>query len=197
MASFAATRAMGKPVALDARAEDRDTRGFISMISNFPFSGLTANWTLEPPVSTPISRSTAIEALRMIWYSLSVSVSAGATVMESPVCTPMGSIFSMEHTMMQLSAWSRTTSISNSFHPSTDSSTSTWPTGDASRPVSMMALNSSSVAAMPPPMPPRVNDGRMISGRPMATSACLASSNDSARRLFGHSSPIFSIASRN
>src|SRR5579859_6287923 len=48
-----------------------------------PSAGLTPNCTLEPPVSTPISRSTAIEASRMIWYSLSVSVSAGATVMES------------------------------------------------------------------------------------------------------------------
>ncbi len=39
----------------------------------------------------------------MIWYSLSVRVSAGATVMESPVCTPIGSRFSIEQTMMQLS----------------------------------------------------------------------------------------------
>jgi len=31
-------------------------------------------------VSTPISRSTAIDASRIIWYSLSVSVCAGATV---------------------------------------------------------------------------------------------------------------------
>ncbi len=52
---------------------------------NRPFSGLTANCTLEPPVSTPISRKTAKEALRITWYSLSVSVCAGATVIESPV----------------------------------------------------------------------------------------------------------------
>ena len=61
----------------------------------------------------------------MIWYSLSVSVSAGATVIESPVWMPIGSIFSMEQMMMQLSALSRTTSISNSFQPMTDSSIST------------------------------------------------------------------------
>ena len=120
---------MGKPVALEASAEERDTRGFISMTTRRPSSGLTANCTLEPPVSTPISRSTAIEALRMIWYSLSVSVSAGATVMLSPVCTPIGSTFSIEQMMMQLSALSRTTSISNSFQPSTLSSTSTWRVG--------------------------------------------------------------------
>ena len=78
----------------------------------------------------------------MIWYSLSVSVSAGATVMLSPVWMPIGSTFSMEHTMMQLSALSRTTSISNSFQPSTDSSISTWPTGEARRPRPTMSRNS-------------------------------------------------------
>ena len=91
-------------MALEASAEERETRGFISMMTMRPSSGLMANWTLEPPVSTPILRSTASEALRMIWYSLSVRVWAGATVIESPVCTPIGSKFSIEQTMMQLSA---------------------------------------------------------------------------------------------
>jgi len=57
---------MGNPVALDASADDLDTRGFISIITSSPLTGLTANCTLDPPVSTPISRNTAIEALRMI-----------------------------------------------------------------------------------------------------------------------------------
>ena len=91
-----------------------------------------ANCTFEPPVSTPISRRTAIEASRITWNSLSVSVSAGATVIESPVCTPIGSMFSIEQTMMQLSSLSRTTSISNSFQPATDSSISTSLVGEAS-----------------------------------------------------------------
>ena len=52
---------------------------------------------------TPISRMIAIEASRMRWYSLSVSVIAGATVIESPVCTPIGSRFSIEQTMTALS----------------------------------------------------------------------------------------------
>ena len=108
---------MGKPVALDANADERLTRGFISITTIRPVFGLMPNWTFEPPVSTPISRNTAMDALRMIWYSLSVKVWAGATVMESPVCTPMGSKFSMEQTMMQLSFLSRTTSISYSFQP--------------------------------------------------------------------------------
>ncbi len=134
--------AIGKPVALEASAEERLTRGFISMMTWRPVAGSTANCTFEPPVSTPISRNTAIEALRIIWYSLSVNVSAGATVMLSPVWMPIGSTFSIEHTMMQLSARSRTTSISNSFQPSTDSSIRTWLTGEARRPRPTMSRNS-------------------------------------------------------
>jgi hypothetical protein len=84
-ASFAATLAIGKPVAFEASAEERETRGFISITIIRPSCGQMANWTFEPPVSTPISRNTATEASRMIWYSLSVSVWAGATVIESPV----------------------------------------------------------------------------------------------------------------
>ena len=56
---------MGNPVALDASADERETRGFISITTNRPVAGSTANWTLEPPVSTPTLRSTAMAALRM------------------------------------------------------------------------------------------------------------------------------------
>ncbi len=168
---------MGKPVAFEASAEERDTRGFISMMTSRPSFGLTANWTLEPPVSTPISRSTAIDASRMIWNSLSVSVSAGATVIESPVWMPIGSTFSIEQTMMQLSCLSRTTSISNSFQPSTDSSISTSVVGEASRPRSTISRNSSRLKAMPPPVPPSVKEGRMIAGRPIVWSASSASTS--------------------
>ena len=74
IASLAATFAIGNPVAFDASADDLETLGFISIIVNLPFSGLTANWTLEPPVSTPISLRTISEAFRITWYSLSVKV---------------------------------------------------------------------------------------------------------------------------
>ncbi|CRM83194.1 hypothetical protein [Pseudomonas sp. 22 E 5] len=79
----------------------------------------------------------------MIWYSLSVRVCAGATVIESPVCTPIGSKFSMEQTMMQLSFLSRTTSISYSFQPIRDSSISSSLVGDRSRPRAQISSNSS------------------------------------------------------
>ena len=90
--------AMGKPVALEARADERETRGFISITTMRPETGSTANWMLEPPVSTPMRRITAAPALRIAWYSASLRVWEGATVIESPVCTPMGSKFSMEQT---------------------------------------------------------------------------------------------------
>ena len=65
--------------------------------------------------------------------------------MQSPVCTPIGSMFSIEQTMMQLSALSRTTSISYSFQPSTLSSISTSLVGDASMPRFTMSMNSASL----------------------------------------------------
>ena len=127
-------------MAFDASADDRDTRGFISMTTSRPVSGCTANWMLQPPVSTPTARSTAMPTSRMCWYSRSVSVIAGATVIESPVCTPIGSRFSMEQTTTTLSRRSRISSSSYSFQPSTDSSMSTSCTGDAARPAAGEAV---------------------------------------------------------
>ncbi|CPL36772.1 Uncharacterised protein [Bordetella pertussis] len=66
-------------------------------------------------------------------------------MIESPVCTPIGSRFSIEQTMMQLSALSRTTSISNSFQPSSDSSISSSLVGEASSPRRQMTSNSSAL----------------------------------------------------
>ena len=104
MANRAAILAIGNPVALLAKAEDRLTLGFISITTTSPLSGLMANWMLLPPVATPISRMIAIDWSRSRWYSRSVSVCAGATVMESPVWTPIGSRFSMLQTITTLSA---------------------------------------------------------------------------------------------
>ena len=102
-----------------------------------------ANWTFEPPVSTPILRRIASDASRIRWYSLSVKVCAGATVILSPVWTPMGSKFSIEQTITALSAQSRMTSISYSFQPMTLSSTRSDLTGESSSPKATMRSNSS------------------------------------------------------
>ena len=170
-ASWAATLAIGNPVALEASAEERDTRGFISITTRRPLRGSTANWTLAPPVSTPTARSTVRASSRMSWYSRSDRVIWGATVTESPVWTPIGSTFSIEQTTTALSARSRITSSSNSFQPSTDSSIRTRPTGLAVRPSASSRRSSSPVRAMPPPQPPRVNEGRMTTGRPRSPAA--------------------------
>jgi hypothetical protein len=103
-ARSAAILAIGKPVALDARADDRETRGFISITTRRPVRGSTANWMFEPPVSTPTRRMIAFASLRISWYCRSDRVICGATVIESPVCTPMASKFSIEQTTMTLSA---------------------------------------------------------------------------------------------
>ena len=61
IASLAAIFAIGKPVAFDANADERETLGFISITIILPLSWLTANWTFEPPVSTPIRLRIAME----------------------------------------------------------------------------------------------------------------------------------------
>ena len=55
---------MGNPVAFEASADDRETRGFISITIILPSVGLTANWILHPPVATPTSRIIFIERSR-------------------------------------------------------------------------------------------------------------------------------------
>src|SRR5690606_9868879 len=104
MASLAAIFAMGYPVAFDANADERETRGLISIaiISSFS-SGLTANCTLQPPAKFPIERIILNAMLRIFWYVRSLRVMAGATVILSPVWIPMGSMFSTEQIITTLS----------------------------------------------------------------------------------------------
>ena len=59
----------------------------------------------------------ASAAERSRWCIGSDSVCTGATTIESPVCTPSGSTFSIEHTAMHVSAASRITSYSISCQP--------------------------------------------------------------------------------
>ena len=189
--------AIGKPVAFEANALERDTRGFISITTISSVAGLTANCTFEPPVSTPTARMTAIAWSRSFWYWRSVSVCCGATVTLSPVWTPIGSTFSIEQTITTLSAPSRMTSSSNSPQPSTDSSISTCPIGDAASPPATIRSKSASLRAIPPPRPPSVNAGRMMSGRPKASKATRASSSVVAIVLRAVRSPAACIVASN
>ncbi len=113
---------------------------------------------------------------RIRWYSRSVSVIAGATVIESPVCTPIGSTFSMEQTTTTLSLRSRISSSSNSFQPNTLSSTSTSSTGEAASPRPTWVSTSSALLAIPEPSPPMVNEGRMTTRLPTVAAKATASS---------------------
>ena len=63
--------------------------------------------------------------------------------MESPVCTPTGSKFSIEQTAMALPSASRTTSNSISFQPATHRSTRICPMGEASMPPLAISLSAS------------------------------------------------------
>ena len=118
-----------------------------------------------------------------------MSVCWGATVTLSPVCTPIGSTFSIEHTITTLSLRSRMTSSSNSPQPRTDWSSSTWRIGEASRPRRDDALELLAVRAMPPPRPPSVKAGRTITGSPSSASAARASSTEWAIACAGIRSP--------
>ena len=94
-----------------------------------------------------------------------MSVCWGATVTESPVCTPIGSTFSIEQTITTLSAPSRITSSSNSPQPITDSSSSTWPIGEASRPWATIRANSSLAAGDPAAAPAEREGGAHDAGQ--------------------------------
>ena len=115
-------------------------------------------------------------ASRISWYSTSVSVWIGATVIESPVWTPIASTFSMPQMITQLSARSRITSSSYSFHPTIDCSTRISEIGLAASPLAATFSNSSAVCAIPVPRPPRMYAGRMITGRPICSTTVRASS---------------------
>ena len=109
---------------------------------------------------------------------------------------PIGSKFSIEQTTTQLSARSRITSISNSFQPTNDSSIKTSLTGEMARPRPAISASSSRLYAIPPPLPPRVKAGRIISGKRTIISATFsASSTEWATPERGTSSPIRNIAS--
>ena len=95
---------------------------------------------------------------------------------------------------MQLSLRSRTTSISYSFQPNTDSSINNSLVGERSNPRSQISMNSSRLYEMPPPLPPMVNEGRIIVGKPISSSATKASSILCATNERGVDKPILVIA---
>src|SRR5712692_12078085 len=108
--------ATGYPVAFDASAELLDNLELTSITLNSSLLGSSANWILHSPTIPSVRMTFWAVSLRML-YSRFVSVWLGATTMLSPVWIPIGSKFSMLHTVTQLSWRSRRISYSISFHP--------------------------------------------------------------------------------
>ena len=96
--------------------------------------------------------------------------------------------------MIALSFLSLTTSISYSFHPKSDSSINTSVVGDNSNPRLTIVINSSSLFAIPPPLPPSVKEGRIINGYLIEFAILIASSNVFAISDFATSISISPIA---
>ena len=107
---------------------------------------------------------------------------------------PIGSKFSIEQIIIALSFVSLITSISNSFHPIKDSSISTSFIGLASNPTEIDSLNSSILYATEPPVPPKVNDGRTITGNCMLSKILSACFVDLAKPPLAVFIPTSSIA---
>ena len=133
----------------------------------------------------------------MAWYSTSERVWMGATVMESPVCTPIGSKFSIPQITTQLSATSRITSSSYSFQPAIDFSTRISPMGEASMPSAARREKSAALSAMPVPAPPRMKLGRMMIGQPIPWAIRSASSTEWAKPDEGTANPMSAMAALN
>mmetsp|Transcript_43481 Transcript_43481/g.63729 ORF Transcript_43481/g.63729 Transcript_43481/m.63729 type:complete len:268 (+) Transcript_43481:2598-3401(+) len=136
-------------------------------------SGSSAYWMLHSP-TMPRWRTTFTAVSRSMWYSLFVSVWLGASTIESPVCTPRGSKFSMLHTVMQLSAASRTTSYSTSFHPFRHFSTRIC--GARLKAFVAISRRCASSRQMPEPRPPSAKAERIMMGNPMWWATRTASS---------------------
>ena len=109
----------------------------------------------------------------------------------------MGSKFSMEQMITQLSAVSRITSSSYSFQPAILCSIKISLIGLACNPFDANLTNSSCVAAIPVPRPPKIYAGRIIAGSPITLMTSKDSSSVCAIPLAGTLSPISIIASLN
>ena len=99
--------------------------------------------------------------------------------------------------MTTLSALSRITSSSYSFHPRTDSSIITSEIMLASRPPLAISISSSRLYATPLPVPPKVKEARTIIGNPISSAILRTSLMERAKPLLGTRKPMFSIACRN
>ncbi len=104
--------------------------------------------------------------------------------MLSPVWIPIGSIFSILQTVMQLPLLSLTTSYSSSFHPARLSSMITW--FEYENDFSSNLISSSSLWANPLQSHPRAKAALTRTGYPISEAINFASLIDSAVLLFAY-----------
>ena len=102
-------------------------------------------------------------------------------------------MFSIEQTIIQLSLLSLITSISYSFQPISDSSTNTSFIGDKLNPFSIILRYSFLLFAVPPPDPPSVNEGLIITGKDNFFKTFIPSFILFITNPLGVSKPIFFI----
>ena len=116
----------------------------------------------------------------ILWYAVSDNVMAGAIVIESPVCIPIGSRFSIEQIIITLSLSSLRSSSSYSFQPRTALSINTSWIGEACKPFDNNFSKSSLLWTKDAPEPPNVNEGLITRGKPSSWAIALPSKNDVA-----------------
>jgi len=155
-----------KPVAFEAAPRARHAR--IHLDHNLRRSPDSLRTVHSIRRSQRRSRAiTLIAPSLMRWYSRSLSVCAGATVIESPVCTPIGSKFQSSTRMIRLSARSR---ITSSHIPSSPAAlfNQNFMYRDRSNPRARDPAIPR-IERNPPPEPPSVNDGRSTTGKPASS----------------------------
>ena len=133
----------------------------------------------------------------MRWKVLSERVIAGATVIESPVWIPIGSMFSMVHIITTLSFLSRSNSNSYSFHPIRALSIITSWIGETSKPRVNNSSKSSGLWTKEAPAPPNVYEALITSGNPNCWAISWPFKNELAVNCGAISIPISVISSLN
>ena len=154
-------------------------------------SGLTANWTLEPPVSTPTARMTAIawsrrllvEAVGERLLRRDGDAVAGVHAHRVDVLDRAD-----DHDVVVVVAHDLELELAPAEHRLVEQHLADRRRGQAAR--DDRARTPPRVRAMPPPRPPSVKAGRTIAGRPMlARARARASSSVVAIALRGIFSP--------
>ena len=195
-ASLAAILAMGNPVALDAKADERLTRGFISTTSISAVSGFTQNCTFAPP---SVHAHFAQDGKRGISHALIFAVGQcldwghrdgitgvhphGINILNAAHNDAVVPSIPHHFEFVFLPAKHRLVDLHLTDHGSRQT---------ASHDVLELGL----VPRNPSTKAPKVNAGRTINGRPTSSKNDWASDMDSTVRALGNFRPSFSTTFR-